>query len=162
MFSPVFQSTSSDISGLECIFFLVILGIVALVLVNLKSQTKKALPFSRTAQTSLSREQAVKLTEESFPKSVVVSSFNWKPSWPTADKLSLDGYYLTNGQSCLVMILTGIIPGALLIWLAMGRTEQVIVDFSKFQGTGQLTLEAKGLRAQQEVVRLVAKLAAAA
>lgn len=60
------------------------------------------------------------------------------------------------------MLLTGIIPGALLIWLAMGRTETVTIDFAKFQATGELILEAKGLRAKREVDNIAAKLAPAA
>jgi len=44
----------------------------------------------------------------------------------------------------------------------MGRTETVKVDFSKLQSTRQLTLEAKGIRAQREVDKLVNKIEAEA
>ena len=151
---------SSDTSGLQCIVILVILGIAGAVLWGIASRSKNASPVSQTLKTSLPREQIVKLIEKALPKSIVTSSFNWKLSWPTSDTLLLSGYYLTNGQSCLVLILTGIIPGALLIWLLMGQSEKIKIDFSKLQSTGELVLEAQGLRAQQEADKLVDRIRA--
>ena len=159
MYAPLLQSSSTNaITTLQCVYLIVAIIIAAIVLVNLASKTKNAPPYSRAVTTTLPREEVVKLVEHSFPKSIVISSFNWKSSWETPERMAIAGYYVTNGQGCLVMILTGIIPGALLIWLAMGRTEKVIVDFAKFQGTGKLTLEAKGLRARREVDTLAPKL----
>lgn len=40
----------------------------------------------------------------------------------------------------------------------MERSEEVTVDFSEFESTGQLTLRAKGLRAQREVDKLADRL----
>ena len=159
MYAPTLQSGSSDsAAGLQCIILLIIIAIAWVVLANLKSKTKNAAPYSRSITSSLPREQITKLVLDSFPKSIVTSSFNWKSSWPTSDRLAMSGYYLTNGQGCLVMLLTGIIPGALLIRFTMGPTEQVTVDFSKLQTTGELILEAQGLRAQREVNNLATKL----
>jgi hypothetical protein len=160
MYAPVLQSGSSSdaASGLQCIILLVFIAITWAVLANLKSKTKNASAYTKTITSTLPREQIVKLVQGFFPKSIVSSTFNWKLSWPTPDKLTMSGYYLTNGQGCLAMIVTGILPGALLIRYVMGPTEQVSVDFSKFQTAGELTLEAKGLRAQQEVDNLITKL----
>jgi hypothetical protein len=158
MYSPIFQGTSSDTSGLQCIIALVMLAVAWIVLANLASKTKNVMPYSRTVTTSLSRDEATKLVDSSFSKTGLTVASNWQRSWPTPDKFALSGYYLTDGQGCLAMLLTGIIPGYLLIKYVMGRTEQVTVDFSKFLGTGELTLEAKGLRAQREVSNLITKL----
>lgn len=159
MYSPVLQSSSPDASGLQCIIALVVLAVVGIVLANLASKTKNAAPYSRKVATSLPREQIIKQVERALPKSLVGREFNWKPAWLTADKFTLSGYYLTNGQGCLVMFLTGLIPGYLFIKHLMGRSEEIVVDFSKFEEAGELTLEALGLRARREVDKLANKLA---
>ena len=158
MYSPIFQDTSVDSSGLQCIITLVVLAVVWIVLARLASKTKKTSPYSQTATTSLSKEQVTKLVDKSFPRGGLIVTSDWKRSWPTDDRLVLSGYYLTTGQGCLTYLFTGIIPGFLLIKFVMRRTEQVTVDFSRFESTGELTLEAKGIRAQREVDNLVSKL----
>jgi len=165
MQSPIFQSTSSDdvvFSAIQCIVVLAILVIAWIVLTNLASKTKNASSYTRTIMTSLSREEVTDLVEHSFSKIGLTVAANWKRSWEGPDRLVLSGYYLTDGQGCLTMLLTGIIPGYLLIKYVMGRTETVKVDFSKLQSTRQLTLEAKGIRAQREVDKLVNKIEAEA
>jgi len=158
MYAPMLQSNTSDASGIQCIVFLVILFVVAVVLGYLASKTKSAPLYSEKITTSLSREEAKKIIKSHFPKNIVSSAFNWKSSWSTDEKLVLSGYYLTSGQGCATMLLTGIIPGYFLIKSIMGRSEEVVVDFSKHSTSGELTLEAKGLRAQQEVDKLIYKL----
>jgi hypothetical protein len=158
MFSPIFQRASSDTSGLQWIMALVILVIAWVVLANLNSKTKRATPYSRTITTAYTRDQIVNLTEAAFPKSLISKSFNWQSSWLTADRFALSGYYLTNGQGCLTLLITGIIPGYLAIKFAMERSEQIVIDFSRLPDTGELTLEAQGLRAQREVNRLADKI----
>jgi hypothetical protein len=116
------------------------------------------MPYTQVITSPLSREHIVQLVMDAFPKSKVVSAFSWKSSWPAPDRLMVSGQYLTDGQGCLVMLLMGIIPGLLLIRFAMGKTEQVTVDFSNFPAAGQLLLEARGLRAQREVSNLAARL----
>jgi len=160
LYAPMYQSTSSDATGLQCIIGIVILIVAAVVLASLASKTKNAAPSSRAITTSLSREQATELVKSHFPKSMLPSTYDWKISSPTPDRLTLSGYYLTTGQGCLVLLLTGIIPGDLFMRLLMGRTEQVTIDFSKLQDEGKLTFEAKGLRAQREVNKLADELGA--
>jgi hypothetical protein len=158
MYAPTLQGTSSNAGSLQCIVALAILAVVWIVLANLASKTRNASPYSRTVAVSLSREQIIRLVEGSFGRSLLSREFNWKSSWPASDRFTLSGYYLTNGQGCLVMLFTGLIPGYLLIKYAMGPSERVTLDFSKFQNTGELTLEALGLRAQREVDNLIHQL----
>jgi len=155
--TPIFQRASSNASGLQCIIALVILGVAWAVLANLNSKTKNTAPYSRTVTTSFTREQIINLVERAFPKSMISKGFNWEPSWPAPHKFTMSGYYLTNGQGCLTLLLTGIIPGYLVLKLAMERSEEVAVDFAEFE-SGQLTLGAKGLRAQREVDKLADRL----
>lgn len=149
--------------GSEALVYVVALVIaiaIVVVLIVLAGRTKKAAPVSRVVTTRFSRDQVVQVIEQHFPRSAIAKSFNWQMTWPTPNRLVITGYYLTNGQGCLVLLLTGILLGALIIWLAMGRSEQIVVDFSRFEGAQELTLEAKGLRAQKEVGILAAKLGA--
>lgn len=163
MNAPFYRSSASDAANmLQCAYLIVAVIIGAIILVALARRTKNAPLYSRVVPTPLSRNEIIKLVEHYFPKSIVVSSFDWRLAWVTPERLAVTGYYVTNGQGCLIMLLTGIIPGALLIWLAMGRTETVTIDFAKFQATGELILEAKGLRAKREVDNIAAKLAPAA
>jgi len=158
MYSPILQSTSSDGSELQCLFMVVVLVAAWILLATLAAKTKNAPPYSRTITTPLPREQIVNLAERSFPKSLVSREFNWKSSWSTPNRFAWSGYYLTNAQGCLALLLTGLIPGYLLIKAVMGRTEEVVIDFSSFEETQHLTLEAKGLRAQREVAQLINRL----
>jgi hypothetical protein len=158
IYLPFFQQASSDASGAQCLVVIISLVLVWIVLASLTAKTKKAEPYTRTVQTSRSREEVVKLVEGFFPKSFISSAFNWQRAWPVSDKLTLSGYYLTDSQGCLTLLITGLLPGYFLIKYAMGRTEEVAIDFSGFQDSGELTLEAKGLRAQREIDRLVGKL----
>ena len=158
MYSPILQSTSSDASGLQCIIALVIMGVAWIILANLASKTKNASLYAQTVTTTLPREQIINLIERTFPKSLISREFNWKSSWPTSERLAWSGYYLTNGQGCLTLLLTGLIPGYLLVKYAMGRTEEVVIDFSNFEETQELRLEAIGLRARHEVDQLIQRL----
>jgi hypothetical protein len=138
---------------------IVILAIAWAVLAGLNSNTKKAPPYSRTVTTPLSREQVINFVERSIPKSIISKSFNWQSSWQTSDKFAMSGHYLTNGQGCVTLLLTGIIPGYLIIKFAMERSEEMAIDFSKFEDAGELQLDAKGLRARREVEKLAERLA---
>lgn len=159
MYEVVMQSSSSDSNmGLGCLTILVMVAIAWAVLAKLASMSKQAMPSTQVITSSLARERIVQLVLEAFPKSKVVSDFSWEPAWPTSERLTVSGQYLTDGQGCLVMLLMGIIPGLLMIRFAMGKTERVSVDFSSFQATGQLSLEASGLRAQKEIGKLVTRL----
>lgn len=158
MYSPMLQSTSSDGASVQCIIALVILAVAWIILASLASKTKSAPLYAQIVTTALPRQQIVNLAERSFPKSLVSREFNWKSSWPTPDRLALSGYYLTNGQGCLTLLLTGLIPGYLLVKYVMGRTEEVVIDFSNFEESQELRLEAMGLRAQRELDQLIQRL----
>jgi hypothetical protein len=136
-----------------------VIAAVWIILARMASKTKEASPYAQTVTTSLSREQVSEQVEESFPRGGLVLTSSWERSSPTDDRLELSGYYLGTGGGCLTYLVTGIVPGYLLIKYLMGRTEQVAVDFSALETTGEVAVRAAGLRGREKAVELVRKLA---
>jgi hypothetical protein len=164
MFTPVPQyASSSDGSMLQCTVMLGILLVVGFALYSLNSRTENAPMYSRTVVTSLPRERVLEIIKKAFPRSIISKRFNWDSvqlAYISTERseASIPGYYLSNGQGCLVLLITGLIPGYLLLYSIMKQTEKVTVSLSNLAEAGEITFEAKGLRAQKLVDKLVEQL----
>ena len=159
MYAPTYQS-DPDLLGAQCIVALVIFGIVWAALALVSARTKRVEPYSQEVQTALSREQVTEVIKGSFPKSWISKNLNWTIQ-VSKDQIVASGYYLSNGQSCLVLLLTGLVLGYVAIMLAMKQTEEVTVDMAALEERGMLILHAQGLRARKLVDNLIEKLDAA-
>ena len=158
MYALALQYSSQDGTGLTCLIGIIVLIIVGIILATISSKTKNAYPYNQKVTTSLPRDQIVEIAKKHFPKSIISKSFNWESLWIGDHRFELKGYYLNNSQGCFTLLITGIIPGYLLIRLLMERTETVTIDFSEMEASGEITLAAKGLRARQEVDGLAQEL----
>jgi hypothetical protein len=133
-------------------------GIIAVIMIVRNQRTKNAPPRSKTIQTSLTRDQIVEIAERHFPKSIIISAFSWKYSWPSNDEFVAVGRSVKDSVGCLILLLTGIIFGIVLLLLFNPQSESVRIDFSRFESSGELTITAKGLRAQKEAEKLGEKI----
>lgn len=148
---PTAQSSSDGIVWIQCLCFLVLFGGAILILLNLKSKTQNATPLSRTIQTGFAPPTIQQLAREAYRGYTA----NANPG-----SIAFSGSYLSTGQIILLLLLTGLIPGALLYYFLMGRTEQLILDARRWQENGEVTLNARGIRAIERAHNLISKLEA--
>lgn len=149
--APLAQSSSNGAIGLQCVIFLLIIGGAIFVLLNLKAKTQDAPPLSRRIQTGFAPPVIMQMARDTYRG----YSITGNPS-----SLLLSGMYLTTGQTLLLLLLTGIIPGALLYYFLLGRTEELIIDTSRWEEYGHVTLNARGIRAIERAQNLISKLEA--
>lgn len=146
---PAAQSGSDGSSIFVCLFYLVWFGGIILILMNLKSKTNNATPLSRTIQTGFAPPVIQQMAREQYRGYSVTANPN---------TMIFKGSYLTTGQIILLLLLGGIIPGALLYYFLMGRTEELTIDTLRWQEQGNVTLNARGIRAIERAHALISKL----
>lgn len=146
-----------NMSQTSSILLVVIWIGLGIALRRLASKSRHTNPVTYTAKTKLSDDVVEELIENNIPQIIIPGFLGWKSSYPTEDTLLLTGYYLSAWEILGVLLLTGIALGIWLIWL-MGRSEKINVDYSKLQNTGEVILEASGLRAQQATKKIVDKI----
>jgi hypothetical protein len=97
---------------------------------------------------------------EMFPKgNWISSSFGWKRDSSTADILVLSRNYSSPEQGCLLYLVTGLLPGVLILSL-MGQTEKVTVGMSALETNNEIMVKGQGLRGREQAEQLVGKLVA--
>lgn len=146
----------SDLT-LQCLLPLAIMAIVWFALFEARKKSRQAPMQSLTLPTKLSRQEIAKIVNNSLPRSLISSAFNWSVQ-SIRDELRISGYYLTNGLGCLVLLVTGIIPGYLLLLLTRDETESVTIDFSSLEDTGLVKVITAGSHAQKITEKLIPKL----
>jgi hypothetical protein len=86
---------------------------------------------------------------EMFPKgSWVSSSFGWKRDSNTENILVLSRNYFSPEQGCLLYLVTGLLPGVLILSL-MGRTEKVTVGMAALETNNEIVVKGQGLRGRE-------------
>jgi hypothetical protein len=138
-----------------------ILIIAVVVAVAARNRTRKVPDYTRRLSTALPRMALEAIVNEMFPKgSWVSSSFGWRRDSNTEGILVLSRNYFSSEQGCLLYLLTGLLPGVLIISL-MGRTEKVIIDMSALGPNNEIVVKGQGLRGREKAEQLVGKLATA-
>ena len=147
----------SDPATIQCILILVVTAFFWIVLVQVRNNARQAPAHSQTLSSELSRQEIVKIVKNSLPRSLVSSAFSWDMQ-TMGDELRVAGFYITNGLGCLVLLLTGIIPGFILLLLTRDVTEVVTIDFSSLEDKGLLEVITTGSQAQKLTEKLIPKL----
>ena len=144
-------------STFQCILPLVILAIVWFALFQIKKKSRQTPTQTLTLSTELSRQEIGEIVADALPRSLISSAFNWNMH-AIRDELKISGNYLTDGQGCLVLLVTGIIPGFLLLIFTADEIELITMDFSFLEDSGLLKVTTEGPRAQQVTEKLIPKL----
>lgn len=109
-------------------------------------------------RTRHSREAVLAQIARTFPRSWISRRFNWECS-ERSNQITYDGYYLPNSLGCLILLLTGIIPGFIILYLVARKTEHVTFFFNNFDEDGIINVEARGTLSKQIVQQLSLQLA---
>ena len=158
MFSMALQSTSDSTGTLQCLVIIVIWVAVGIWLASISSKSKQASIYSETARTTLARDEVEKLAYQVTSKKPIFNG--WKRKKVEPDRFVIYGYPLGMGQGCLGLLLTGILPGFIIMAVVMKQSERVTLDFSNFDDTGEVMVRAEGIMTKEPAVQLVRRLEA--
>lgn len=154
------QYDDNEGSGLTCLIWSVTLIVVVVIAVAARNRTRKAPEYTQQLSTALPRPDLEAIVNEMFPKgNWISSSFGWKRDSSTADILVLSRNYFSPEQGCLLYLVTGLLPGVLILSL-MGQTEKVTVGMSTLETNNEIMVKGQGLRGREEAEQLVGKLVA--
>lgn len=141
--------------GYLCLGSLVFIAL----LVFLTRRSESASVYKTTMQMKQSRLDVQKLIDRAFPRSLISKRFNWQKREGKNSRLDYYGYYLPNDLGCLILLLTGIIPGYIILYFVAKQTEHVAFSFDDFDSEGIIRVEARGLLASRIARQLAQQVA---
>jgi hypothetical protein len=158
-YSPSQQSSDDGINVFWCFWSVILIVAIAIAYTD-HDRTRKAPEYTQRLSTTLPRPDLEAIVNEMFPKgSWVSSSFGWKRDSNTEGILALSRNYFSPEQGCLLYLVTGLLPGVLILSL-MGRTERMTVDMSALATNNEIMVKGQGLRGREQAEQLVGKLVA--
>jgi hypothetical protein len=151
-YSPSQQSSDNGINVFWCFWSVILIVAIAIAYTD-RDRTRKAPEYMQRLSTPLLRLDLEAIVNELFPKgSWVSSSFGWKRDSNTEGILALSRNYFSPKQGCLLYLVTGLLPGVLILSL-MGRTERVTVDMSALETNNEIMVKGQGLRGREGFVK---------